>query len=66
MRNSIVYAIVLGVCFAIGTAIVNQLRKGEPRLDHAIFTGVLFGILMGAYHFWKSSKESNAKTSGAQ
>lgn len=63
MRKSIVYAIVLGILFAIGTAIEHQIRKGEPRLDKALFCGVLFGILMGAFHFWKFNKKSNAETS---
>ena len=64
MRRSIVYAIVLGVSFAIGTAIMNQVRKGEPRLDHALFGGALFGILMGAFHFWKINKRTNGSNSG--
>lgn len=59
MHKSIVYAIVLGVSFSIGTAIMNQIRKGELRLDHALFSGVLFGIVMGAFHFWKINKRSN-------
>ncbi len=61
MRNTILYGSINAVVVSISTAVVNQIRKGEPRLDHALLFGVSFGIALAAVHHWQKKKKTNAE-----
>ena len=64
--NFIVGAVISAVVVSTVIVVMNQLRKGEPRLIQSVVAGVAVGITVVAVQHWQNKKKTNSDTGDSQ